>query len=159
VAPAPLTDDELIGKTIASRYRILEKVGEGGMGTVYRAEHCLMEKVVALKVLNPSLVSSKASLERFRREIRATSRFQHKHVIQIYDAGEGEGGLFYMAMEFAEGETLEDVLARERPMDLERALELYKQVLRAVGEAHKKDIVHRDLKLGNIMVVHDKEGG
>ncbi len=156
---APLSDDELIGKTIASRYRILEKVGEGGMGTVYRAEHCLMEKVVALKVLNPSLVSSKASLERFRREIRATSRFQHKHVIQIYDAGEGEGGLFYMAMEFAEGETLEEMLARERPMDVERALELYKQVLRAVGEAHKKDIVHRDLKLGNIMVVRDKEGG
>lgn len=147
----------LVGAVIASRYRVLAKVGEGGMGTVYRAQHCLMDKTVALKVLHPSLVSSKSSLDRFRREIRAASRFQHKHVIQLYDAGEGEGGIFYMAMEFAEGQTLEDLLG-QGPLPLTRALALYRQVLSAIAEAHKKGIVHRDLKSGNIMVVQGKAG-
>ncbi|MGE0711156.1 MAG: protein kinase [Planctomycetota bacterium] len=155
-APAARVDsDDLIGTVVASRYRVLDKVGEGGMGTVYRAEHCLMEKIVALKVLNTELVSSKQSLDQFRLEIRAASRFQHKHVIQIYDAGEGEGGIFYMAMEFADGETLEDVLARQGALSLDQALEFLRQILGAVGEAHKKSIVHRDLKTGNVMVVLD----
>lgn len=152
------SDDPLIGKLVASRYKVLEKVGVGGMGTVYRAEHCLMEKVVALKVLNPELVSSQRSLERFRHEIRAASRFQHRHVIQIYDAGEGEGGIFYMAMEFAEGEDLEAVIAREGALPLDRVLAFFRQTLEAVGEAHKKKIVHRDLKSGNLMVTQDKHG-
>lgn len=151
-------EDPLIGKLVASRYKVLEKVGVGGMGTVYRAEHCLMEKVVALKVLNPELVSSQRSLERFRHEIRAASRFQHRHVIQIYDAGEGEGGIFYMAMEFAEGEDLEAVLAREGALPIDRVLAFFRQTLEAVGEAHKKKIVHRDLKSGNLMVTRDKQG-
>lgn len=160
-APKPQPADDpagLIGTLVASRYKVLEKVGEGGMGTVYRAEHCLMEKVVALKVLNPELVSSATSLERFRREIRAASRFQHRHVIQIYDAGEGEGGIFYMAMEFAEGEDLEAILAREGALSLDRCLAFFRQTLEAVGEAHKKGIVHRDLKSGNLMVTRDKHG-
>jgi len=152
------SEDGLIGKLVASRYKVLEKVGVGGMGTVYRAEHCLMEKVVALKVLNPELVSSQRSLERFRHEIRAASRFQHRHVIQIYDAGEGEGGIFYMAMEFAEGEDLEAVIAREGALPLDRVLAFFRQTLEAVGEAHKKKIVHRDLKSGNLMVTKDKHG-
>ena len=163
-APAPSrgegapSEGGLIGTLVASRYKVLEKVGEGGMGIVYRAEHCLMEKVVALKVLNPELVSSASSLERFRREIRAASRFQHRHVIQIYDAGEGEGGIFYMAMEFAEGEDLEAILAREGALSLDRCLAFFRQTLDAVGEAHKKGIVHRDLKSGNLMVTRDKHG-
>jgi serine/threonine-protein kinase len=150
--------DGLIGKTIASRYRILSKVGEGGMGTVYKAEHCLMEKVVALKVLHPSLVSSSKSLGQFRQEIRAASRFQHKNVVQIYDAGEGEGGIFYMAMEFAEGETLEETIAREGALSIDVCVHFFRQALRAVGEAHKKNIVHRDLKSGNLMVSRGKGG-
>lgn len=160
-APAPAQNgakDALVGRTIASRYRVLEKVGEGGMGTVYKAEHCLMEKIVALKVLNPGLISSKPSLERFRREIRAASKFQHKHVIQIYDAGEAEGGLFYMAMEFVAGQTLEDVLKADGALPVERVARLMRQTLGAVGEAHKKGIVHRDLKSGNIMLVTGKDG-
>jgi serine/threonine-protein kinase len=149
----------LVGKTIASRYRILVKVGEGGMGTVYKAEHCLMEKIVALKVLHASLLSSKESLDRFRLEIRAASRFQHKNVIQIYDAGEGEGGLFYMAMEFAEGETLEDIIQRRGALPTKEVLSYFRQALAAVGEAHKKGIVHRDLKSGNLMIVADPKTG
>jgi serine/threonine-protein kinase len=152
---APLDPANLTGAVIASRYRVMEKVGEGGMGTVYRAQHCLMDKIVALKVLHPSLVSSKSSLDRFRREIRAASRFQHKNVIQLYDAGEGEGGIFYMAMEFAEGETLEDLL-RRKELPLERSVDIMCQVLSAIAEAHKKGIVHRDLKSGNIMMVKGK---
>src|SRR5207247_7512452 len=109
--PVPADGDPgLIGKTISSRYRILEKVGEGGMGTVYKAEHCLMEKIVAFKVLHPHLIANKESLERFRREVRAASKFQHKNVIQIYDAGEGEGGIFYMHLEFVEGTARESIL-------------------------------------------------
>lgn len=112
-AAAAFDDADLIGRTIASRYRILEKVGEGGMGAVYKAEHCLMEKVVAVKILDPDLVSTAETLQRFRREVRAAARFQHRNVIQIYDAGEGEGGLFYMAMEFADGQTLEEIQESE----------------------------------------------
>jgi len=152
----PLDPADLAGRTIASRYRVLEKVGEGGMGTVYRAEHCLMEKIVALKVLHPSLVSSKTSLDRFRREIRAASRFQHDNVVQIYDAGES-GGLFYMAMEFASGETLERILGRGR-LPLDRTMDILRQTLGAITEAHKKGIVHRDLKAGNIMILAGREG-
>ncbi|MBI3723130.1 protein kinase [bacterium] len=147
----------LIGKTISSRYRILEKVGEGGMGTVYRAEHCLMEKIVAFKVLHPHLIANKTSLERFRREVRAASKFQHKNVVQIYDAGEGEGGIFYMAMEFIEGVGLEQIL-KGGALRLERTLLLLRQMLRAIGEAHKKGIVHRDLKSENIMITSGKDG-
>ncbi|MCO5167268.1 MAG: bifunctional serine/threonine-protein kinase/formylglycine-generating enzyme family protein [Planctomycetes bacterium] len=158
VAAGTAAPGELVGRTIASRYRVLEKVGEGGMGTVYKAEHCLMEKIVALKVLNPGLISSKPSLERFRREIRAASKFQHKHVIQIYDAGEAEGGLFYMAMEYVAGQTLEDVLRADGALPIERVTRLLRQALGAVGEAHKKGIVHRDLKSGNIMLVTGKDG-
>ena len=156
--PPPGEEGGLIGTVVASRYLVQEKVGEGGMGTVYRAEHCLMEKIVALKVLNPDLVSSKRSLEQFRREIRAASRFHHRNVIQIYDAGEGEGGIFYMAMEFADGETLEEILQRQGDLGVARSLEFFRQMLGAVGEAHKQNIVHRDLKSGNVMVVQDKQG-
>jgi serine/threonine protein kinase/formylglycine-generating enzyme required for sulfatase activity len=147
----------LIGKTISSRYKILEKLGEGGMGTVYKAEHCLMEKIVAFKVLHPHLIANKESLERFRREVRAASKFQHKNVIQIYDAGEGEGGIFYMAMEFVEGTSLESILQKGL-IPFERQLVILRQVLKAVGEAHKKGIVHRDLKSDNIMLTRDKRG-
>jgi len=156
--PPPGEEGGLIGTVVASRYLVQEKVGEGGMGTVYRAEHCLMEKIVALKVLNPDLVSSKQSLEQFRREIRAASRFHHRNVIQIYDAGEGEGGIFYMAMEFADGDTLEEILQRQGDLGVQRSLEFFRQMLGAVGEAHKQNIVHRDLKSGNVMVVKDKHG-
>lgn len=151
-------EDGLVGRTIASRYRILSKVGEGGMGTVYKAEHCLMEKIVALKVLHPTLLSSKASLDRFRLEIRAASRFQHKNVIQIYDAGEGEGGIFYMAMEFAQGVTLEEMIQDSGAQDVDTTVRFLRQALTAVGEAHKKKIIHRDLKSGNLMVVQGKDG-
>jgi serine/threonine-protein kinase len=154
---APPDPTNLINKTISSRYRILEKLGEGGMGTVYKAEHCLMEKIVAFKVLHSHLIANKPALERFRREVRAASRFQHKNVIQIYDAGEGEGGIFYMAMEYVEGESLADVL-KVGPVPFERQLVILRQVLKAVGEAHKKGIVHRDLKSDNIMITRDKKG-
>ncbi|RMG15138.1 MAG: serine/threonine protein kinase, partial [Planctomycetota bacterium] len=156
--PASGEKDELVGTTIASRYRILAKVGEGGMGTVYKAEHCLMEKIVALKVLHPALVSNRGSLDRFRQEIRAASRFQHKNVVQIYDAGEGEGGIFYMAMEFAAGDTLEEVIRREGALTIDRALAYFRQTLRAVAEAHKKRIIHRDLKSGNLILTRGKDG-
>ena len=154
---APPDPTNLINKTISSRYRILEKLGEGGMGTVYKAEHCLMEKIVAFKVLHSHLIANKPALERFRREVRAASKFQHKNVIQIYDAGEGEGGIFYMAMEFVEGVSLEAVI-KKSPVPFERQLVILRQVLKAVGEAHKKGIVHRDLKSDNIMITRDKKG-
>jgi tRNA A-37 threonylcarbamoyl transferase component Bud32 len=147
----------LSGKTISSRYRIMDKLGEGGMGTVYKAEHCLMEKIVAFKVLHPHLIANKQSLERFRREVRAASKFQHKNVIQIYDAGEGEGGIFYMAMEFVEGVSLSSVVEKG-PIPIERCLVILRQVLKAIGEAHKKAIVHRDLKSENVMITKDKRG-
>jgi serine/threonine-protein kinase len=157
--PVPQDPASLTGQTISSRYRILDKLGEGGMGTVYKAEHCLMEKIVAFKVLHPHLITNKQSLERFRREVRAASKFQHKNVIQIYDAGEGEGGIFYMAMEYVEGVSLESLLAKAKgALPIERTLVILRQTLKAIGEAHKKGIVHRDMKSDNIMITKGKYG-
>jgi serine/threonine protein kinase/formylglycine-generating enzyme required for sulfatase activity len=150
--------DPLIGQTIGDRYHLISKIGEGGMGAVYLAKHTLMAKKIAVKILHPYLIGSLESMERFKREMRAASRFTHKNVIQIYDAGESKGRIFYMAMEFVEGEDLEDCIQRDGAMPLVKALPLMMQILSAIDDAHKKGIVHRDLKAGNVMLTKDREG-
>ncbi len=147
------TTDELLGQTLAGKYRIDEKLSEGGMGTVYKGTHVLMDKTVAVKVLRPSLAADEKIVARFSREARAASRISHPHAISVTDFGEDENGIVFLVMEYLEGETLKDIIRREGPLPLPRVVEIIKQVGEALNAAHQQGVVHRDLKSDNIMLL------
>nr|MDQ3746525.1 protein kinase [Acidobacteriota bacterium] len=145
--------DPLVGRLLDDKYRLDARLGEGGMGTVYRATHLLIERPVAVKVLNPRLVTDEAARERFRREARAAGRLQHSNAVAVTDFGETHDGMVYIVMELLEGKPLRDILAREAPLDAARAVSLMLQVAAVVEAAHEAGIIHRDLKPGNIFLV------
>jgi serine/threonine protein kinase/tetratricopeptide (TPR) repeat protein len=149
----PRPTDSLLGLILDDKYRLDERLGEGGMGTVYRATHLLIERPVAVKVLSPRLVTDDAAKERFRREARAAGRLQHTNAVAVTDFGETREGLVYLVMELLEGKPLRDVLAHDAPLDPARAVSLMLQIAAAVEAAHEAGIIHRDLKPGNIFLV------
>lgn len=155
VSDAPL--DPLVGRVLDDKYQLDARLGEGGMGTVYRATHLLIERPVAVKVLNARLVTDESAKERFRREARAAGRLQHTNAVAVTDFGETQDGLVYIVMELLEGRPLRDILAQESPLDAARAVSLMLQIAAAVEAAHEAGIIHRDLKPGNIFLVqrHD----
>ncbi|HEX8174691.1 MAG TPA: protein kinase [Pyrinomonadaceae bacterium] len=150
--------DELVGQMLTDRYRIDERISEGGMGTVYRATHVLMDKRVAIKVLHPSLAADDKIVARFSREARAASRISHPHALNVTDFGESESGVVFLVMEFLDGRTLKEVIHSDGPMPLSRAVEIIKQVSGALDAAHAEGVVHRDLKSDNIMLVEGANG-
>ncbi|MGH7526837.1 MAG: protein kinase domain-containing protein, partial [Gemmatimonadales bacterium] len=150
--------EELIGQVIAERYHILSKLGEGGMGRVYLAEHVRMGRRCAVKVMNPRLMHDPDSLGRFSREASNASRINHPHVAAIYDFGETADEIVYLAMEFVEGESLAALLHRERGLPPPRAMEIGRQVADALSAAHDLGIVHRDLKPDNVMIARTRDG-
>jgi serine/threonine-protein kinase len=150
--------DALIGEVLAGKYRIEEKIDEGGMGCVYRATHVLMEKTIAVKVLHPALAADDNIVERFTREAKAASRISHPHAINVTDFGESENGVVYLVMEYLRGRTLKDIVRSEGPMPLARVVEIVRQVAGALEAAHNEGVVHRDLKSDNIML-EESAGG
>ncbi|MBA3322879.1 MAG: protein kinase [Pyrinomonadaceae bacterium] len=146
------TGDSLLGQTLAGKYRIEERLSEGGMGTVYRATHVLMEKAVALKVLHPSLAADENIVARFTREAKAASRLSHPHAISVTDFGESDNGIVFLVMEYLRGRTLKQVIRQEGPLPLGRVVEIARQVSGALAAAHAEGVVHRDLKSDNIML-------
>jgi eukaryotic-like serine/threonine-protein kinase len=155
-AAAPATD--LVGQVVADRYHVVKKLGEGGMGQVYLAEHVKMGRRSAIKVMNPSMVHDPDAVARFNREASNASRITHPNVCAIYDFGETPDGLIYLAMEFIEGEPLTDLLERDGALSLDRATGIFMQVADALQAAHDLGIVHRDLKPDNIMLARKKGG-
>ena len=153
---APASD--LVGQVVADRYHVIKKLGEGGMGQVYLAEHVKMGRRSAIKVMNPSMVHDPDAVARFNREASNASRITHPNVCAIYDFGETPDGLIYLAMEFIEGEPLTDLLEREGALPVPRAVGIFTQVAEALQAAHDLGIVHRDLKPDNVMLAQRKGG-
>src|SRR4051812_35446764 len=143
--------DPLIGKVVAGRYRLEARLGEGGMGVVYRARHVLIERVVALKLIRPDLRGETHLRAWMLREARAANRVDHAHIIDIHDIGETEDGELYLVMEYLVGTALATELARG-PMPLARGVDILEQMCAALARAHDLGVVHRDLKSDNILL-------
>ena len=147
-------EDPLVGQTLAGKYRIEKLIKTGGMGSVYRGKHVLMDKTVAIKVLRPSLAGDDAVVARFSREAKAASKISHPHAVNVTDFGEAEDGVVFLVMEYLDGRTLKEIINKEGPLALDRVIEIVRQVAGALDVAHSQGVVHRDLKSENIMLVH-----
>ncbi|HWA75810.1 MAG TPA: serine/threonine-protein kinase [Polyangiaceae bacterium] len=151
--------DPFIGRTILDgQFEVLEKIGTGGMGSVYKASQPAMNRMVAIKILHPKLAGRKDLTSRFRREARAMSQLTHPNTVKVFAFGElEEDGSLYIVMEHLEGKNLNQTVRREGPLAVERALPILIQVCGALQEAHDLGIVHRDLKPENIFL--SRQGG
>ena|GEM_PF-1239988 len=147
--------DPLVGRVLDGKYEILARLGAGGMGAVYLARRVLIGDEVALKVLHAKFVNDETLVERFRREARAAAQLHHPNVVTIHDYGEARGaeGFAYIVMELVRGESLRDLLRREVKLDVRRAVSIMRDVCAGVAAAHRRGIVHRDIKPDNVIVV------
>lgn len=144
----------MIGELLGNRYRLIEKIGEGGMALVYRAEDALLRRPVAVKILRSQYANDLEFVERFRREAQAAASLSHPNVVNIYDVGQ-DNGIDYIVMEFIAGDNLKDLIRREAPFTVRRALSYAAQICEALNHAHQHNIVHRDIKPHNILVTGD----
>jgi serine/threonine-protein kinase len=145
--------DPLIGRDLEGRYTIVEKLGEGGMGAVYRGTQHSVGREVAIKVITPSLVSHTEVIKRFLREAKLASRLSHPNAVAVLDFGQTADGVFYLAMELVKGRTLDDVFRADGTFRPERVVRIGTQICDALAGAEALQIVHRDLKPSNIMVL------
>src|SRR3984885_7841460 len=153
----PPVDDPLIGLVLSERYRIVRKLGEGGMGAVYQAEHALIEKRIALKILFPDLTRRTDLVARFLQEAKSASRIGHENVIDISDFGQSPEGLVYIAMENLDGPDLGAIIKSSGPQPWARARPILMQIAKALRAAHEHGIIHRDMKPENVYLVQ-REG-
>ena len=150
--PVP-AGDPYIGTIISERYRVLRKLGEGGMGVVYLAEHILIEKKVALKILGEDFARKADLVARFMQEAKAASRIGHENIVDISDFGQTASGSVFFAMEHLEGSDLATAIREDGPMAFSRVLPIVQQICRALAAAHGKGIIHRDMKPENVFII------
>ncbi len=149
-------EEDLVGKTVDRRYAIQAVIGEGGMGTVYRAVHQMLQRDVALKVIRRDAIQDETSVKRFMTEARAIAALKNPHTVTVFDSGVTEDGALYYTMELLTGRPLSHVLRKEGAVDYRRAAELVCQVCESLEEAHAAGILHRDIKPDNIVLVREK---
>jgi eukaryotic-like serine/threonine-protein kinase len=149
---------DLIGKLLDKKYRLVRVIGVGGMGTVYEAEHIVISRRVAVKVLSPEFASRPDAVERFFREAKAASAIGHPNIINIYDVGHEDDGTVYLVMDLLEGTNLCDLIQSEGRLRPTVATSIAAQILSALRAAHEKGIIHRDLKTDNVFLAVDARG-
>lgn len=142
----------MLGRLLADRYRLVQKIGEGGMGAIYKAVHTKMDRICAIKLLTALSVNNEAAVSRFKREAKMASSINNAHAVTIYDFGEAEDGLIYLAMEFIDGKPLSSLIAKEGALSPDRVVKITNQIAEGLAAAHSLGIVHRDLKPDNIML-------
>jgi serine/threonine-protein kinase len=143
----------MIGKTV-SHYKITEKLGQGGMGVIYKAQDLKLDRFVALKFLPPHLTSSEEEKQRFIHEAKAASALQHNNICAIHEIDETDDNQIFICMDYYEGETL-DKSIKEKPLPIEESIYITIQIAQGLAKAHEKEIVHRDIKPANIMLTAD----
>ncbi|HEY1586454.1 MAG TPA: serine/threonine-protein kinase, partial [Polyangia bacterium] len=153
---APSANDPMIGKVILDRYKLVEKIGQGGSGAIYRGEHTTLHKKVAVKLLHAQLSTDDTALERFRREATTVASLENEHILQVLDYGRTDDSRLFFAMEFLEGETLTKVVERERQLSIERSVDILTQICEGLIEAHGLGYVHRDLRPRNVYLVNKR---
>ena len=147
--------ENLVGKTLADRYHILELIGTGGMATVYKAQCEVLKRDVAIKVLRDSVKDDESALRSFKQEAQAAAKLSHNNIIQVFDVAE-EDGLDYMVMELVDGITLKKYIRENGPLSCQESIEFAIQIAQALEAAHSKNVIHRDIKPHNILVTEDK---
>lgn len=150
----PLATDPLVGSFFAERYQIISQLGKGGMSSVYKAKHTLMDRIVAIKIL---VASDVPSLKRFQLEAKLVSSLKHHNIVTVYDFGVSFKGQPYLVMDYLEGSNLMDEIRKETRLDLVRATWIFCQACDALNLAHKRDLIHRDLKPSNFMLVDEEQ--
>src|SRR5262245_54276194 len=147
---AGVRQDPYLGKVIKGRYNVINKIGEGGMGSVYLAEQVSIGRKVALKVLHGSYASDDEFINRFRREARLAASLNHRNIVTIYDFDQGNDGSLFIAMEYLQGTKLSDVIRRDGPLEIHRAVRLAGQISEGLSVAHVNGVIHRDIKPDNV---------
>src|ERR671922_2354913 len=147
--------DTLINTLFDGRYRIVRKLGAGGMANVYLAEDEVLGRRVAIKILNERHAGDEQFVERFRREAKSAAGLSHPNIVSIYDRGEAEG-TYYIAMEVIEGKSLKEMIMTRGPLPITTALTLAREILDALSFAHRHGIIHRDIKPHNVLVSSDQ---
>jgi serine/threonine-protein kinase len=151
--------DPMVGLTVGERYVLLDRIGQGGSGTIYRAEHVTLRRKVAVKVLHHELSRDDLAIERFRREATTVGQIENDHIVEIFDFGRTDDGRLYLAMELLEGETLADLIEREGQLETGRAVDVLVQLSEALMEAHAMGYIHRDLRPRNVFLAQRRGRG
>ncbi|MDT8287792.1 MAG: serine/threonine-protein kinase [Elusimicrobiales bacterium] len=150
-----MSDEEDIREgTVFAGCRIAGKIGQGGMGTVYKAYYEALGKDICIKFLSPALAQDARNIEFFMREARSAARLDHPNIVHIYNFGQ-ENGVYFIIMSYVDGQSLEDLIGEKGPLPVERACEIIVEVLEGLGHAHSKTIIHRDIKPSNILITAD----
>src|SRR4051794_11070185 len=155
--PASAETDPLLGRVINDRYKIIEQIGHGGMGRVYRALQKPLDRVVALKVLGAGHDRDPNFYKRFFLEASVTAKLTHPNTITLYDYGRTEDGIFFIAMEYLAGRTLSQAMQQDGTLSQERVIHIAQQICRSLREAHALGIIHRDLKPANVILLRQHD--